>query len=109
MQVGSAAVQGASTKHPHRRLSVLLAIAAILVIDALVALVMWVTPLAPSSVGTEDAIPKAGAGSENLIYPLPHGKVTPGAVSAGVHDDAGSMLSGAIPTAMHDDAGNVNH
>ena len=63
MQVGSA-VQGASTKHPHRGLKALLAIAAILVIAALVALVMWVTPLAaPSGVGTEDAIPKAGAGS----------------------------------------------
>jgi hypothetical protein len=58
MQVGSA-VQGASTKHPHRRLSALLAIAAILVIAALVALVMWVTPLAPSGVETEDAIPAA--------------------------------------------------
>jgi hypothetical protein len=88
MQVGSA-VQGASTKRPHRLLHALLAIAAILVIAALVALVMWVTPLAaPSGVGTEDAIPKAGAGSENLIYPLPHGKVVPEAapiVRPGAH------------------------
>jgi hypothetical protein len=72
MQVGGA-VQGASTIHPRRRLNTLLAIAAILMIAALVALVMWVTPLAPSGVGTEDAIPRAGAGSAIL------------------HDDAGSV------------------
>ena len=72
MQVGGA-VQGASTIHPRRRLNTLLAIAAILMIAALVALVMWVTPLAPSGVGTEDAIPRAGAGSAIL------------------HDDAGNV------------------
>jgi hypothetical protein len=95
-------VQGVGTIHPRRGRNALLAIAAILVIAALVALAVWVTPLATSGVGTEDA-PKAGAGSENLSYPLPHGKVAP----AAVHDDAGDMLSGAGTAALHDDAGNV--
>ena len=56
MQVGGT-VQGASTIHPRRRLNVVLAIA---VIAAVVALVMWVVPLARSGGVTEDAIPKAG-------------------------------------------------
>ena len=58
MQVGGA-VQGAGTIHPRRRLEVLLAIAAIVVIAAVVALVVWVVPLAASGVRAEDAIPKA--------------------------------------------------
>jgi hypothetical protein len=62
MQVGGT-VQGASTIHPRRRLNVVLAIAAIVVIAAVVALVMWVVPLATSGGVTEDAIPKAGTGS----------------------------------------------
>jgi len=56
------------------------AIAAIVVIAAVVALVVWVMPLATSGVGAEDAAPKAaGAGSavipnEGLYYPLPQGE-----------------------------------
>src|SRR5215213_6926056 len=109
MQVGGA-VQGASTIHPRRRLNVVLAIAAIVVIAAVVALIVWVVPLATSGVGAEDAAPKAGAGSavipnEGLYYPLPQGKVAP----VGMHDDAGNMLSGAGTATLHDDAGNVSH
>jgi hypothetical protein len=61
-------------------------------IAALVALVMWVVPLATSGVETEDAISKAGA------------------VSAVVHDDAGSMLpeAGAGSAVVHDDAGDIS-
>jgi len=55
MQVNGA-LQGVSTIPWHRRLNVLLAI---LVSAAVVALVVWVVPLATSSVGAEDAIPKA--------------------------------------------------
>jgi hypothetical protein len=84
MQVGGL-VQGAGAIHPPRRLEVLLAIAAIVVIAAVVALVVWVVPLATSGVGTEDAVPKAGAGSavipnEGLYYPLPHGKAAPAVI-----------------------------
>ena len=76
------AVQGAGTKHPRRRLNALVAIAAIVVIAAVVALLVWVVPLATSWVETEEAVPKAVAGSavipdEGLYYPLPHGKVAP--------------------------------
>jgi hypothetical protein len=86
MQVGGA-VQGAGTIHPRRRLNVLLAIAAIVVIAAVVALVVWVDPLATSGVGTEDAVQKAAAGSavipdEGLYYPLPHGKAAPAVIDA---------------------------
>jgi hypothetical protein len=92
MQVGGA-VQGASTIHPRRRLNVVLAIAAIVVIAAVVALVVWVVPLATSGVGAEDAIPKVGAGS------------------AVIHDDAGKVLpdAGVVPAVVVDEAGNVHH
>ena len=101
-------MQGTSTIHPRRRLNALLAIAAILVIAALVALAVWVTPLAMSGVGTEDAIPKAGAGSA-LVHD-DAGSMLPeaGAVSAAVHDDAGNIPSGAGSALVHDDAGNVD-
>jgi hypothetical protein len=52
---------------------VLLAIAAIVVIAAVVALQVWVVPLATSGVGAEAASSNAGAGS------------------AIIHDDAGNM------------------
>ncbi len=55
MQVNGA-VQGVSTIPWRRRLNVMLAI---LVTAAVVALVVWVVPLAMSGVGAEDAIPKA--------------------------------------------------
>jgi hypothetical protein len=66
----------------------------LVVIGAMVALLVWVAPLARSGVGAQDANPHAGAG----------------AVSAVVHDDAGNMLpkAGAGSAALHDDAGNVN-
>ena len=88
MQVGSA-VHGASTVPGRRRLNVMVAILAIVVIAAVVALMVWVVPLATSGVGAEVANPNAGAGSA-------------------IHDDAGSMLSGAVPATLHDDAGNMN-
>ena len=50
-----------------------MAITAIVVIAAVVALLMWVAPLATSGVGAEDANPNAGA------------------VPAAIHDDAGNM------------------
>ncbi len=65
------------------RLEVLVAIAAIVVIAAVVALMVWVVPLATSGVGTEDAIPKAGAGS------------------AVIHDDAGNMPTDAQRAAFY--------
>ena len=86
MQVGGA-VQGVGTIHPRRRLEVLLAIAAIVVIATVVALMVWVVPLATSGVGADDAILKAGAGSavipdDGLYYPLPQGKVAPAGIDA---------------------------
>ena len=72
MQVGGT-VQGASNiPRRGRRLEVLLAIAAVVVI-AVVALQVWIVPLATSGVGAEAASPNAGAGS------------------AIIHDDAGNM------------------
>ena len=65
------AVQGVSTRPRRRRLNMLLAIVAIVVIAAMVALLVWAPPLARSGVGAEDSNPKAGAGS------------------AVIHDDAG--------------------
>ena len=67
-------MQGASNiPRRSRRLEVLLAIAAIVVIAAVVALQVWVVPLATSGVGAEAASSNAGAGS------------------AIIHDDAGNM------------------
>ena len=64
-----------TTTMPQRggRLEVLVAIAAIVVIAAVVALMVWVVPLATSGVGAEGAISKASAGS------------------AIIHDDAGNV------------------
>ncbi len=60
MQVGGT-VQKAGTIHLRRRLNARPAVTAIVVIAAVVALVVWVVPLATSGVGAEDAIPKAEA------------------------------------------------
>ncbi len=87
MQAGSAA-RGVDTIPGRRRLNALLAAAAVLVVAAMVALVVWVGPLPTSEVGTEDAILKVGAGS------------------AIVHDDAGNMTPSAGSAIIHDDAGN---
>ena len=123
MQVGGP-VQGVSTISRRRRLEVLVAIAAIVVIAAVVALMVWVVPLATSGVGAEDAISKGqGAVKNTGIMHVPMvkdmgqmrgtdpGKVAPlnaGAGSAIVHDDAGNMpATGAGAAVIHDDAGNV--
>ena len=91
MQVNGA-VQGVSTIPRRRRLNVVLTIVAVVVIGLMVALMVWVVPLATSGVGAQDANANAGA------------------VSAVIHDDAGNMLpdAGAGSAALHDDAGNVN-
>jgi hypothetical protein len=93
MQVDDA-VQGVSTISRRKRLNVVLTIVAVVVIGAMVALLVWVAPLARSGVGAQDANPHAGAG----------------AVSTVIHDDAGNMVpeAGAGSAALHDDAGNVN-
>jgi hypothetical protein len=70
VQVGDT-VQSESTIPRRRRLNVLLAIAAIVLIAAVVTLQVWVVPIATSSGGAEAANYKAGAGS------------------AVIHDDAG--------------------
>jgi hypothetical protein len=88
MQAGSAA-RGVGTIPGRRRLNALLAAAAVLVVAAMVALVVWVVPLPTSEVGTEDAFPRAGAGP------------------AVVHDDAGNMPNSAVSAVIHDDAGNL--
>ena len=72
MQVDGA-VQGVSTIPRRRRLNVVLAIVAVVVIGLMVALLVWVAPLARSGVGAQDANPNAGAGS------------------AVIHDDAGNV------------------
>jgi hypothetical protein len=70
---------------------VLVAIVALVVIAAVVALMVWATPLTRSSrVGAEDAGPSSGTGS------------------AVVHDDAWNMPRNAGPTVVHDDAGNLH-
>ena len=111
MQVDGA-VQGVSTIPRRKRLNVVLAIVAVVVIGALVALLVWVAPLARSGVGAQDANPHAGAGAVSAVIHDDAGNMFPeaGAVSAVVHDDAGNMLpeAGAGSAALHDDAGNVN-
>ncbi len=116
MQLGGA-LGGASTRPRRWRLNALLAIAAMVVIAGVVALMVWVVPLATSWVETEEVVPKAAAGSAvihddagnvgNLPYPLPHGKVVSGTGSAVIHDDAGNMPAGAGSAVIHDDAGHV--
>ncbi|MDQ3911112.1 MAG: hypothetical protein M3305_04945, partial [Actinomycetota bacterium] len=90
MQVDSA-VRGVRTIPRRRRLNVVLAIVAVVVIGAMVALLVWTAPLARSGVGTRDADnPEAGA------------------VSAVIHDDAGDMFPEAGSAVVHDDAGNMD-
>ncbi len=91
MQAHGAARGGVGTPMPRRggRLEGLLAVAAILVIAAVMALMVWgMDAPATGGIGAEDANLKAR--------------------SALVHDDAGNMLSaGTGTTLVHDDAGNV--
>ena len=89
MQV-SGPVQGVSTISRRRRLNVLLAIVAILVIAAMVALLVWAAPLARSGVGAQDANPHASVGS------------------AVIHDDPWNLPRNAGSAPIHDDAGNVH-
>jgi hypothetical protein len=105
MQVGSA-VHGVSTVPRRRRLNVLVAILAIVVIAAVVALLVWVVPLATSGVGAEVANPNAGAVPAVLHDDA--GDMLSGTVPAGIHNDAGNMLSGAGAATLHDDAGKMN-
>jgi hypothetical protein len=105
MQVGSA-VHGVSTVPRRSRLNVLVAILAIVVIAAVVALLVWVVPLATSGVGAEVANPNAGAVPAVLHDDA--GDMLSGAVPAGIHDDAGNMLSGAGAATLHDNAGKMN-
>jgi hypothetical protein len=105
MQVGSA-VHGVSTVPRRRRLNVLVAILAIVVIAAVVALLVWVVPLATSGVGAEVANPNAGAVPAVLHDDA--GDMLSGTVPAGIHDDAGNMLSGAGAATLHDNAGKMN-
>ncbi len=110
MQLDSA-VRGVRTIPRRRRLNVVLATVAVVVIGAMVALLVWTAPLARSGVGTRDADnPEAGAVSAvihddagNMIHEA-------GAGSAVVHDDAGSMLHevGVGSVVLHDDAGNMD-
>src|SRR5829696_4030473 len=127
VQTGGA-LQGAHTIPPRSRLSALLAAAAVLVIAAFMALVVWAGPLALGGVESRETVPAAGvgtavvhddAGSVNRGlapgYAPVHddaGNVATGLVSgyAPVHDDAGSVTKVLAPgyAPIHDDAGNVN-
>jgi cytoskeletal protein RodZ len=89
MQVDGA-LQGGSTRPRRRRLNVLLAIVAIVVITAMVALLIWAAPLARSGVGAQDANPHASVGS------------------AVIHDDPWNLPRNAGSAPIHDDAGNVH-
>jgi hypothetical protein len=99
-------VHGVSTVPRRRRLNVLVAILAIVVIAAVVALLVWVVPLATSGVGAEVANPNAGAVPAVLHDDA--GDMLSGTVPAGIHNDAGNMLSGAGAATLHDDAGKMN-
>jgi hypothetical protein len=101
-------VQGASNiPRRGRRLEALLALAAILVIAAAMALVVWVFPLASSGVGAQDADPRAGAAAGAAVVHDDAGNMPSVAGSGVVHDDAGNMPPAAGAAVMHDDAGNV--
>jgi hypothetical protein len=67
MQVGGL-VQGAGTIHLRRRLNALLAVAAIVGVAAVVALLVWIVPLATSGAGAENAIPKAASPPWVTLY-----------------------------------------
>jgi hypothetical protein len=96
MQVDGAA-PGASTIHRRRWLSVVLAIAAIVVIAAVVALVLWVVPLATSGGAAEDAIPKAGAGSAVVPHMENMQPEAAAIVRPGPHHPAGHTQPEAAP------------
>ena len=70
MQVDGA-LHGESMRPRRRGLNVLLAI---WVVAATTALLVWVTPLATSGGGREEASPVAAGAGSATYYPLPHGK-----------------------------------
>jgi hypothetical protein len=101
------AAQGVGTiPRRGRRLEVLLAIAAIVVVVAVTALLVRGVPPATSGVGAEDVNLRVGAGA--AIVHDDAGNMPLGAGSATIHDDAGNMPTGAGPAIVHDDAGNMN-
>jgi cytoskeletal protein RodZ len=89
MQVDGA-LQGGSTSPRRRRLNVLLALVAVVMIAAMVALLIWAAPLARSGVGAQDANPHVSVGS------------------AVIHDDPWNLPRNAGSAPIHDDAGNVH-
>ena len=89
MQVDGAA-HGVGAIPRRKRLNELLAIVAVVVIAAMVALLVWASPLARSGAEAQDANPSAGMGSAVL------------------HDDAGYVHRGVGSAVLHDDAGNVH-
>ena len=110
MQAHGAARGGVGTSMPRRggRLEVLVAIAAIVVIAAVVALMVWVVPLATSGVGAEDAISKGQGAVKDT-----------GIMHASMVKDMGQMRgtdprkvaplnAGAGSDVIHHDAGSVN-
>ena len=99
-------VQGGSTRPRHRRLNVLLALVAIVVIAAMVALLVWAGALARSGVGAEEANPKAGTGTA-VIHDDPW-NLPSNAGSAPIHDDPWNLPPNAGSAPIHDDAGYVN-
>ena len=108
MQVDGAA-HGVGPIPRRRRLNVLLAIVAVVLIAAMVVLMVWAAPLATSGVRAQDANPNAGS----AVIHDDAGNMFPeaGTGSAVVHDDAGNMIpevGGAGSAVVHDDAGNVN-
>ena len=103
------AVQGVSTIPRRKRLNVVLAIVAVVVIGAMVALLIWSAPVTRSGVGAQDA--NANAGAVSAVIHDDAGNMLPdaGAGSAVLHDDAGNMIpdTGAGSAVVHDDAGNM--
>ena len=98
------AAQGVGTiPRRGRRLEVLLAIAAIVVILAATLLLVRGVPPATSGIEAGDVNLKAGA----AIVHDDAGNMPPGAGAAVVHDDAGNMPGGAGAAIVHDDAGNM--
>ena len=107
MQVHGAA-QGVGTTIPRRggRLEVLVAIAAIVVIAAVAALMVWVVPLATSGIGAEAAISKASAVKNTGIM---HASMVKdmGQMRGTDSGKAAPLIAGAGSAVVHDDAGNV--
>jgi len=128
MQAHGAARGGVGTTMPRRggRLEVLVAIAAIVMIAAVVALMVWVVPLATSGVGAEDAISKdqgtvknTGIMHASMVKDMGQGAVkNTGIMHVSMVKDMGQMRgtdpgkveplnAGAGSAVVHDDASNV--